>query len=199
HCRSFVSIKMEKTNILIIDPDPKEIAGFLSALMADWNKIQIVSNGIEALEKITEFPPDIIISEFHLMDMNGLELCSVLKTNKQFENIPFVIYSSSIEVDLKKQCYRAGAELVTEIQHLTDKMIPTIQSLLPEKIKSAPQHPPGGISGDLEQMSLIELIQSMDMNQKTGKLILEADDVQGSLFFEKGKIIDEDICFFHFY
>lgn len=183
---------MKKIKILMIDSNLKEISRFLSDLLGEWNTIELASNSIEALEKVASDTPDVIISEYKLSGMNGIELCSVLKSNKEFVDIPFILLTSSLTITIKIDCINAGANFCFDKSISSKELEQHIKSVINKKsfILKAKKETPSAFSGSLEQMSIVELIQSIDMTQKTGRLLLEYDKDWGEFFFQTGKIID---------
>jgi YesN/AraC family two-component response regulator len=71
-----------KPNLLIVDDEPeiREAIGFFAQ-----NDFQIheAANGLEALKRISEFPIDIIISDYNMPKMDGLELLKLLNESDQ--------------------------------------------------------------------------------------------------------------------
>ncbi len=62
-----------------------------------------VNDGLEALEKLTEEPFDLIILDIMMPRMNGLEVLREIKTNTPFKDIPIVMLTSEKgEADRKK-------------------------------------------------------------------------------------------------
>jgi len=54
-------------------------------------------DGNEAMEKVPEYEPDIILLDAFLPKMNGLDVCKALQKNNKYKNIPIVIISASEE------------------------------------------------------------------------------------------------------
>ena len=52
------------------------------------------ASGLEALEKIQEAPPDLVIVDLVMPQMNGYELCRFLKNNPTTQQIPVLICST---------------------------------------------------------------------------------------------------------
>ena len=51
-------------------------------------------NGAEALKLIREDPPDLIISDIEMPEMNGYELCRTVKNDVEFRRIPLILLST---------------------------------------------------------------------------------------------------------
>ncbi|WP_226037609.1 response regulator transcription factor [Aquibacillus saliphilus] len=86
------------TKILIVD-DEKIILEVLEAYFEKENwDILFASNGIEALKKVKEENPDLIILDLMLPDISGEEVCSLTRKNS---NVPIIMLTAkSTEDDL---------------------------------------------------------------------------------------------------
>lgn len=64
------------------------------------------SNGLEALEKIEEFPPDLIFLDLLMPKMDGFDFLKEI--NKSNKKIPVIIVSADIQETTKAQCKKEG-------------------------------------------------------------------------------------------
>jgi PAS domain S-box-containing protein len=67
-------------------------------------------NGREALEKIAEVNPAIILSDVMMPHLSGLELCRLLKADPHWAAVPIVLLSAKAAVDHRVEGLRAGAD-----------------------------------------------------------------------------------------
>lgn len=83
-------------SILLVDDDLDYKYFFYKALeKADAAATLITaSDGLEALNKLDQCTPDIIVIDFNMPRMNGLSLLKQLKANKQLKHVPVVVYST---------------------------------------------------------------------------------------------------------
>lgn len=99
---------MEMINVLIVDDEPFIRQGLV--LLMDWNALgfQIcgqASNGIQALECIDKFQPDLIISDIKMPEMDGLQLAKVLYEQYDGE-MKLVLLSGFYEFKYAKQAIK---------------------------------------------------------------------------------------------
>jgi signal transduction histidine kinase/AraC-like DNA-binding protein/ligand-binding sensor domain-containing protein len=80
----------EELIALIVD-DNFEVRQFIRELLDTNFQVFEASNGKQALETAFEIIPDIIISDIMMPEMDGLELCSILKTDERTDHIPVVL------------------------------------------------------------------------------------------------------------
>jgi DNA-binding NtrC family response regulator len=70
---------MHQRNLLIVDDEENVLTAFERTLMDENYTIESAQSGEEALEKLTLFPAGIILSDYMMPGMNGLELLQKIK------------------------------------------------------------------------------------------------------------------------
>lgn len=80
--------------VLIVEDEPA-IAEFLSMkLEASGYETMMLSNGAEALDWLVDHRPDLVITDFHMPFVNGLELCQHLEAASATESVPVILLSA---------------------------------------------------------------------------------------------------------
>jgi two-component system, sensor histidine kinase and response regulator len=105
----------KKPTLLVVDDTPDNIV-VLSSLLKDSYRIKVATHGAKALE-ITEAsdPPDLILLDIMMPDMDGYEVCRRLKENSTLKDIPVIFLSSLNEaVDKVKAFQSGGVDYVTK-------------------------------------------------------------------------------------
>lgn len=69
-----------------------------------------VNNGREAIEKLSEFAPDIVLADVFMPQMGGYEVCEHIKQNEQFKHIPVMLLVGSFEPFDEAEARRVGAD-----------------------------------------------------------------------------------------
>ncbi|MDD5745905.1 MAG: EAL domain-containing protein [Candidatus Omnitrophica bacterium] len=100
---------MHQKLILLVEDDPIAM-GTSSALLKSHNyQVDCAANGAEAMEKI-KHNPDLIILDRYLPDMEGLEVCRKIRTDKRFRCIPIVILTARNTIAEKIEGLYVGAD-----------------------------------------------------------------------------------------
>jgi len=98
-------------SILVVDDQPENIR-FISILLKEMelgNKIYSAPNGKVALGLIEKITPDLILSDWGMPEMDGLELLKALKASHKTKDIPFIMISAiKIDAASMKESFEAG-------------------------------------------------------------------------------------------
>jgi twitching motility two-component system response regulator PilH len=82
------------TTILVVEDTPSEMELMTLYLRESGYKVLTATNGKEALEKVSQEKPDVVITDVVMPDMNGFELCRSLKKNPDTKNVPVIACTS---------------------------------------------------------------------------------------------------------
>ncbi len=94
-----------KPRVLIVD-DEVEVGRALRRLLRSGYALEVVVSGAEALEKLATFPADVILSDFRMPRMNGVELLTAVR--KQLPNSRRVIISGGADIALVRSAITEG-------------------------------------------------------------------------------------------
>jgi two-component system, sensor histidine kinase and response regulator len=97
-----------KGNILIVDDTPDNLRLLSSTLTEHGYKVRSVINGAMALMGAQAAPPDLIVLDIKMPDMDGYEVCQRLKENHQICDIPVIFVSALDEVFDKVKAFTSG-------------------------------------------------------------------------------------------
>jgi len=78
----------EKPSIIIADDNPSNLDVMESMLSGFGYDIRVAVNGLEALNSINQEPPDLVILDIHMPEMDGYETCRRLKQQESTRDIP---------------------------------------------------------------------------------------------------------------
>lgn len=102
--------KSKEAIILVVD-DEKDIQNFFRfKLQKIGYEVVVAQNGLEAIEKVKKFRPDLILMDIMMPVMDGLKATENLKKHKEFKNIPIIIVSAITDVKGKAAAYTFGAD-----------------------------------------------------------------------------------------
>jgi putative two-component system response regulator len=96
-------------NILIVDDGPENLRVLSELLRSDGYLTRPVSNGAMALEAAAAEPPDLILLDIMMPDMDGFEVCRRLKRDARLRDVPVVFLSAIDDVADKVKAFTVGA------------------------------------------------------------------------------------------
>ncbi len=83
-----------QARILIVDDEPTARATTQAFLLPEGYTILFAENGLEALEKMDELNPDVILLDVMMPHMSGYEVCQHLTTDKKWQHIPILLVTA---------------------------------------------------------------------------------------------------------
>jgi len=100
----------ENDKILIVEDD--KYTRLIIEKLLTKNNYQVFSatNGQEALDIINNKNPKVIIADWNMPVLNGLDLCKTVKGNAQFKTIYFILFTAKISLDDRVKGLDAGAD-----------------------------------------------------------------------------------------
>lgn len=97
-----------KANILAIDDTPANLRLLVGILTEQGYKVRAVPSGKLALAGIRQSPPDLILLDIMMPEMDGYEVCSQLKADAKTRDIPVIFISAINEVLDKVKAFAVG-------------------------------------------------------------------------------------------
>jgi adenylate cyclase len=96
--------------ILIVDDEPFNLDLLEQELMDESYVIQRANDGFEALQKIESFNPDIILLDYMMPKMNGLEVLQQLRADERHKSTPVILLTAKASQEDKVRGLDAGAD-----------------------------------------------------------------------------------------
>jgi two-component system chemotaxis response regulator CheY len=106
-------MKRALTPILVVDDDEPTLAFIRRALETlGITGIDLANDGSEALAKLETQPYGLIISDWHMRSMGGLQLLRHVRSSERLAHIPFMIITGDAQVDIVLTARQSGADAV---------------------------------------------------------------------------------------
>ena len=105
-----MTAKLEGTAVLVVDDDPDnlEILGFI--ISAEGASVRTAGNGREALDRLSNWTPDVLLLDIDMPDMDGYELLSVIRGRADLHDVPAVAVTALGFGRDKDRAFAAGFE-----------------------------------------------------------------------------------------
>ncbi len=187
---------MENPSILVIDADPKNLQILRDSLESSGFDVMTASDGVQALEIIAQDPPDIILSEVSLPDMDGFQLLEKLKESPDSAAIPIMFLTNRREIQDRVRSLRGGVkDYMIKPLHVKE-VIARIRMIL-RRLQRV-QNREGGetkkLAGRLEEHSVVDLIENFGVERKSGVLnVYNEYNRNGEIYFRDGAVVHASI------
>lgn len=182
---------MAKQNILLVDDDHQSLRLMEVSLRKAGFVVQTARNGTEALNRMAGSRPAMIIADTDMPGMDGFELCVTLKSEPRTADIPFVFLTEEASVDAKVRGLELGADDYLTRPIYTRELLSRVRMLL-EKHKRRSLTGQHRFFGDLAEMSITDLLQTVEIGNRSGKATVRSGERSGVIWFIDGAVADAD-------
>ncbi len=124
--------------ILVVEDSPTQLVRLRQVIQKNGYEVVTARNGLEAMEAFYRERPDLVISDILMPEMNGYQLCRLLKNDPNSRHIPVILLTS---LDSKVDRFwgiKAGADLYVAKDAQNEKVIEAARELLDKQPKSKP-------------------------------------------------------------
>src|SRR5580658_10244201 len=185
----------KNVTLLLVDDNPL-VRKLVEQGLDNVCEVQIAADGADALLKVIDEPPDVILCDYKMPGLNGRQLFEKLRGRESTRHIPFLFMASRSDIEERLRPLIEGAEDFISKPFLLKDLVRSakkvVDRLLLEKLQKQASRP-GVIQGLLEEMSMIDLLQSLEMGQKSCRLIVQKGTERGELYFASGQCRDAKI------
>ncbi len=186
---------MAKQHLLLVDGDAKSLRVMEVSLKKAGFSVTTAIHGKDALEKVQISPPDLVLADTKMPEMDGFELCKTLKSDERFKHIPFVFLTNQKSVEFKVRGLELGGDdYLTKpiyIKEIVTRVKMILQKAEKERIEKR-ETTKGGFSGSLADMGVVDLVQTFEIGRKTGTISIQGERV-GAIYFKEGRVIDAEL------
>lgn len=110
--------KIKKADIIVVDDTPENLQLLSRMLSEKEYKVRPFKSGRLAIKAVENLPPDLIILDINMPEMNGYEVCEHLKSNPELRDIPIIFISAlSDKFDKVKAFSLGGVDYITKPFH----------------------------------------------------------------------------------
>ncbi|OHC54717.1 MAG: phosphate regulon transcriptional regulatory protein PhoB [Rhodobacterales bacterium RIFCSPHIGHO2_02_FULL_62_130] len=96
--------------VLLVEDEPAQREVLSYNLTAEGFEVMVASNGDEALEAVAETAPDLILLDWMMPHVSGIEVCRRLKARPETRGIPIIMLSARSEEVDKVRGLETGAD-----------------------------------------------------------------------------------------
>ena len=84
--------------VLVVDDDPEIVDAVGEALQDDGYLVETATDGAAALKRVLEAPPDLIVLDVRMPNINGWEFCEIVRRQSHTRDVPVLFLTACSEV-----------------------------------------------------------------------------------------------------
>jgi CheY-like chemotaxis protein len=186
-----MSSASKDVRVLVADDNPL-VRDLMAHGLEPLCEVIVATDGADALLKAVDELPDLIITDFKMPGLDGRQLYEKLRARESTRKIPFIFVASRGDIEEKLRPLVSAedflpkpffvADLVRSAKRVMDRL--HLEKLQQRAVR------PGVIQGRIEEMGVAELMQSLEMGQKSCRLALRRGEASGELYFSAGQCKD---------
>ncbi|MBI3933241.1 MAG: DUF4388 domain-containing protein [Acidobacteria bacterium] len=183
---------MSKSNakVMLVDDNPV-ILDILRRGIEPYAEALAFTDSTAALAQCLENPPDLVICDFRMPEMDGGQFLQKLKLKPEMKSVRVILLAAKSDIEEHLRPFTDQVEefaqkpfYVKELAARAKKVLDRIQW---EKLQQQAAQE-GVIRGRLSEMNLIDLFQSLELGQKTCALTLTKDSEECRMYFKDGQL-----------
>jgi CheY-like chemotaxis protein len=179
----------QNITVLLVEDNPMVLAMLRDAL-SPLAHLTTASDAADALVKAIEHPPDLIVCDYSLPGMDGAQVAERLKSQAGTAKIPFILLASKRDSEKLPNIDKLAEDIIEKPFFVREAVarIRRIMDKISIDVMQRDTQPGKTICGSLTQMSVIDLIQSLELGRKTCALKLRSGPEGATIFLADGEI-----------
>jgi two-component system cell cycle response regulator DivK len=125
-----MTVQVKRPCVLIVEDYPLARAMYRATLEYSGFDVVEAADGVEALLRVRDLVPDLILMDLSMPLMDGWEATSHLQSDSRTAGIPIVILSASSRDRIEKEIKRAGCAALLSKPCLRDELVQKIRHCL---------------------------------------------------------------------
>jgi DNA-binding response OmpR family regulator len=122
-------MRYTQPRVIVVDDDPN-ILEIVSLALTDRFEVVKARDGMEAIEKVVRYQPDLMVLDIMLPKMSGYQLCQSIRRNKTFASMPIIVISAKSAQKDKDYAMRVGASEYLVKPFEPQQLISSIESFI---------------------------------------------------------------------
>ena len=175
-------------DILVVD-DNASIRDLLRHSLEPLGRVETVGSGSEALARAEKQAPDLVVCDYRMPGLNGVELLA--KLERLAPGAALVMMASRADIGGPLAGNRAMAEEFIEKPFFIEDATARIKRVVDRVVLGRATREAAdstSVRGTLAQMSVMDLLQTLDIGRKSCVLVLSREGESGEMFFHDGQL-----------
>ncbi len=186
----------QRPRVFISDHDSDFVRPLEVRLRNEGLEVETETNIQEALLRMLESPPHLILAALDSDESRSVEFLRLLRADDTLGRIPFVFLLNRFDLAQNVKILRQGVDDCLIKTDELELIVARIRNIL---VRETRRHSTGeephkrGISGQLENLSLPDICQMLNLGLKTACLTLSSGEDRGRIWFEQGTTVHAEL------
>jgi len=174
--------------VLLADPDLTSVRALTRALRQKGCQVYSARDGARALELAVLRHPDLVLFDHACPVLDARTFVDILRTNPRTDTIPVVVTASAGDAD---EAMRDGPGALLRKPYNLDEVLAHIDDLLARADRARNDAADSQeIEGALSQLALPDLLQTLALARRTGRVTLRRGNERGEVELVEGRPVD---------
>lgn len=176
--------------LLLVDDNPM-VMGMLRNALSSLATVTTAGDGADALLKAVDDPPDLLVADYRMPGMDGRQLVDKLKSRPATSAVSVILLASKADITEKLSHQEPVDDFVEKpffLKEATMRIKRAIDRIALEKMAKTSSSSDGLIRGNLAQMNVIDLVQSLEMGRKSCFLKFSNENESCDMYFSEGQV-----------
>jgi len=179
--------------ILVVESDLAVLQRVEAILRRAGHEVAVATDGALAINKAIAAPPLLVVSAAEMPLLDGFKLCQLLRTNPVTREAPFVFLTSKETSTASLGKYLRPSDEFLLKPFKEEDLIARVEAIIQRVAAGRPADDQQRLLGTLTEISLMDLLQVLRMNRRSGLLELESDGRRGVLYLSEGEVVDAEV------
>jgi len=178
--------------IVVVDDDAAFRHQAVTVMEKAGHSVQIAHNGLEALGLILRDPPDLILADVEMPTMDGWQLLRMVRARPGLCHVPIIFMTKLSTEEERLKGYRLGVDDYIPKPFLFEELTVRVSRALTRAATRRPTGPRNALRGDLAQVSLVSVLQFVEIERRTGLLLIVDGERLATLHIRDGSVVAVD-------
>ncbi|MEH2069702.1 MAG: response regulator [Nostoc sp.] len=122
--------RITKARIMVVDDERETLTVIQQSLKPLGFNLKTLEDSRQFWDTLTEFSPDLLILDVEMPQINGIEICQVIRNDLYWQFLPILFMVDNIEADIVEQIFANGADDCVSKPIVSSKLITQILNRL---------------------------------------------------------------------
>lgn len=184
--------------VLVVDDDDAYRNLASRSLEEAGHRVTTAANGMDALAQVLRDPPDLIFSDVNMPGMDGWQLLRIVRSRQSLSHVPVIFFTSLKGEQERLKGYQLGVDDYLPKPFGEEELVARVARVL-SRSRARPKGATAknALRGDLSQVSLASLLTFVEMERRTGHLLIVSGDEIATLHIRDGHVVRVNLAAEH--